>query len=99
MAAHPRLARYLEGSDARMRFELAGRIARVFDHYLTYRPQWLEVWASGRGSALGPGASAVALADEAWQAELWRHIRDGMGLRQEHPAQAFLRRVTAMSAD
>lgn len=99
VAAHPRLARYLEGADARMRFELAGRIARVFDHYLTYRPQWLAVWADGRGSALGPGASAVELADEAWQAELWRHIRDGMGLRQEHPAQAFLRRVTAMSAD
>ena len=99
VAAHPRLARYLDGADARMRFELAGRIARVFDHYLTYRPQWLELWASGRGSALGPGASAVALADEAWQAALWRHIRDGMGLRQEHPAQAFLRRVSAMTAD
>ncbi len=98
VAAHPRLARYLDGADARMRFELAGRIARVFDHYLTYRPQWLEVWASGRGSALGPGASAVALADEAWQAALWRRIRDGMGLRQEHPAQAFLRRVGAMTA-
>ena len=99
VAAHPRLARYLEDADARMRFELAGRIARVFDHYLTYRPQWLAVWAHGRGSALGPGASAVQLADEAWQAELWQRIRDGMGLRQEHPAQAFLRRVTAMSAD
>ncbi|MDX9884643.1 exodeoxyribonuclease V subunit gamma [Thauera sp.] len=99
VAAHPRLARYLDGADARMRFELAGRIARVFDHYLTYRPQWLAVWAHGRGSALGPGASAVQLADEAWQAELWQRIRDGMGLRQEHPAQAFLRRVTAMSAD
>lgn len=99
VAAHPRLARYLEGADARMRFELAGRIARVFDHYLTYRPQWLALWADGRGSALGPGASAVERADEAWQAELWRRIRDGMGLRQEHPAQAFLRRVTAMSAE
>lgn len=98
VAAHPRLARYLEGADARMRFELAGRIARVFDHYLTYRPQWLALWADGRGSALGPGASALERADEAWQAELWRQLRAGMGLRQEHPAQAFLRRVTAMSA-
>ncbi|MDI3515140.1 MAG: exodeoxyribonuclease gamma subunit [Rhodocyclaceae bacterium] len=99
VAAHPRLARYLAGADARMRFELAGRIARVFDHYLTYRPQWLALWADGRGSALGPGAGAVERADEAWQAELWRRIRDGMGLRHEHPAQAFLRRVTAMSAE
>lgn len=99
VAAHPRLARYLAGADARMRFELASRIARVFDHYLTYRPQWLALWAEGRGSVLGPAAGAVERADEAWQAELWRRLREGMGLRQEHPAQAFLRRVTAMDAE
>lgn len=99
VAAHPRLARYLAGADARMRFELATRIARVFDHYLTYRPQWLALWAEGRGSVLGPAAGAVERADEAWQAELWRRLREGMGLRQEHPAQAFLRRVAAMDAE
>ncbi len=96
--AHPRLAAYLAQADARMRFELAGRIARVFDHYLTYRPHWLERWAEGQGAALGADASALERADEAWQAELWRRIRAGMGLRQEHPAQAFLHRVEAMSA-
>ena len=96
--AHPRLAAYLAQADARMRFELAGRIARVFDHYLTYRPHWLERWAEGHGAALGADASALERADEAWQAELWRRIRAGMGLRQEHPAQAFLHRVEAMSA-
>ncbi|ENO87437.1 exodeoxyribonuclease V subunit gamma [Thauera linaloolentis] len=99
IAGHPRLARYLGQADARMCFELAGRIAAVFDHYLTYRPRWLEIWASGRGSVLEAGASAADREDEAWQAELWRRIRDGMALRQEHPAQVFLRRVTAMPAD
>ena len=98
VAQHPRLARYLGPADARMRFELAERIARVFDHYLTYRPRWLDIWAGGRGSALEASASAVEREDEAWQAALWRQIRDSLGLRQEHPAQAFLRRVTAMSA-
>ena len=67
VAAHPRLARYLAGADARMRFELASRIARVFDHYLTYRSQWLALWAEGRGTVLGPAAGAVERADEAWQ--------------------------------
>ncbi len=98
VAQHPRLARYLEPADARMRFELAERIARVFDHYLTYRPRWLDIWASARGSVLEAGASAVEREDEAWQAALWRHIRDSLALRNEHPAQAFLRRVTVMSA-
>ncbi len=99
LGEHPRLAHYLAGADARMRFELAERIARVFDHYLTYRPHWLELWAAGRGSALEAGASALEREDEAWQAALWRRLRDGLALRQEHPATAFLRTVTAMTAD
>lgn len=98
VTAHPRLARYLEGADAAMRFELAGRIARVFDHYLTYRPRWLDIWAGGRGSALGVGARELERADEAWQAELWRRIRTGHEIGDEHPAMSFLRVVTAMSA-
>lgn len=95
---HPRLARYLAGADARMRFELAERIARVFDHYLTYRPRWLESWAAGEAAALGPATEAER-ADEAWQAELWRRIRAGLAIRQEHPAALFLRTVAAMSTD
>ncbi|ATE62226.1 exodeoxyribonuclease V subunit gamma [Thauera sinica] len=95
LPAHPRLARYLEGADAAMRFELAGRIARVFDHYLTYRPRWLEQWAAGKAAVQG-AATEAERADEAWQAELWRRIRAGLHLRQEHPAALFLRRVAAM---
>jgi exodeoxyribonuclease V gamma subunit len=98
LAAHPRLAHYLDGADARMRFELAARIARVFDHYLTYRPHWLEAWAEGRVAAVPAGASAAEQADEAWQAELWRRIRAGLAIGREHPARAFLRRVGAMDA-
>lgn len=99
LAGHPRLARYLERADARMRFELAERIAQVFDHYLTYRPQWLETWAGRRGSVLDAGASAAEREDEAWQAELWRRIHESLALGQEHPARIFLRRVTAMSGE
>lgn len=95
VAAHPRLAHYLQGADARMRFELAERIARVFDHYLTYRPQWLARWAAGQAAGLGQ-ASAAEAADEAWQAELWRRIHDGLALRQAHPAALFLGQVATM---
>lgn len=96
LAAHPRLARYVEGADARMRFELAERTARVFDHYLTYRPRWLEAWAAGKVALTA--ATDAERADEAWQAELWRRIRAGMDVRQDHPAAEFLRKVSAMSA-
>lgn len=96
VAAHPRLAGYLAATDARMRFELAERIARVFDHYLTYRPRWLAAWAEGRGALGGRETNDAQRADEAWQAELWRRIQAAMPQRREHPAAAFLRAVTAM---
>jgi exodeoxyribonuclease V gamma subunit len=93
--AHPRLARYLAGADASMRFELADRIAHLFDHYITYRPRWLADWSAGRPVAgLAPGARA----DEAWQADLWRRLSAGLGMRSEHPASAFFRAVDAGEA-
>jgi len=67
---HARLAHYLEGADARQRFELAGRLARLFDHYLCYRPAWLEGWAAGKTVPQGETLHV----DETWQAELWRHL-------------------------
>ncbi|THF62855.1 exodeoxyribonuclease V subunit gamma [Pseudothauera nasutitermitis] len=96
-AAHRRLADYLAAADERMRYELAVRIARVFDHYLTYRPNWLAAWGEGRG-ALPADAGAAQRADEAWQAELWRHLQANMPRRQEHPAAAFVRLLRGMDA-
>jgi len=98
IGAHPRLANYLAGADPAMRYELAGRIARVMDHYLTYRPEWLEDWAAGRPARL-LGATEAERADEAWQAELWRRIHAGLGVRREHPTAVFLRQIAAMDAD
>lgn len=82
-----RLASYLHAADDSMRYELARRIATVFDHYLTYRPEWLTQWQQG-GSILatpgageidlrGPrlqGASEIQREDERWQAALWRAL-------------------------
>ncbi|WP_244813841.1 exodeoxyribonuclease V subunit gamma [Caballeronia sp. Lep1P3] len=81
----PRLSTYLNAADDSMRYELARRIATVFDHYLTYRPEWLTQWQAG-GSILaggaetdarGPrlsGASDIHRQDERWEAELWRAL-------------------------
>ena len=51
---------YLEDGDPRKRFELADRLARVFDRYIVYRPEWIREWE---------GASASP-----WQARLWRRV-------------------------
>jgi len=95
--AHPRLARYLAGADALMRFELAERIACLFDNYITYRPQWLERWAARQRIC---GLSDSERSDEDWQAELWRRIRSRhshLGLQGEHPANAYFDLLAAIS--
>ncbi len=81
-----RLRAYLDAADDSMRYELARRIATVFDHYLTYRPEWLLHWQAG-GSILAsaggaidangprlPNATAIQREDERWQAALWRAL-------------------------
>lgn len=50
-------------------YQLATRIARLYDQYLVYRPDWLAKWESNK--------TMVELnhhPDEIWQAELWRQL-------------------------
>lgn len=65
-----RLARYLAAGDDRelRRYQLALRIARVFDQYQIYRPDLLQRWMTD-------GVSPAA--DEAWQRDLWQKLRQG----------------------
>ena len=82
--ADPRLRAYLRQADALMRWELAQRVAGLFEQYVTYRPDWLQAWSEGRHAGLQPPQP-----DEAWQAALWRHIDAQLGRQARHPAQAF----------
>lgn len=52
------LDHYLRDDDPMRAYQLACRIAQVFDRYLVYRPHWLLAWEQGEG--------------EHWQARLWR---------------------------
>jgi len=90
----PRLAAYLERSDAVMRFDLAQRLAGNFDQYMTYRPDWIGAWARGESIDLGPD-SASAQADQAWQSALWRRLATELGNDGLHPAAAFERALQA----
>lgn len=54
-----------DGSDLK-RYQLARRIADVFDQYLVYRPQWLLDWEAG--------------GETHWQAQLWRDLNAEIGV-------------------
>lgn len=52
-------------------FDLANKLADIFDQYLVYRPHWIQTWEAGRLNDLGE--------HEPWQARLWQYL-------SEHPA-------------
>ncbi|MYE81597.1 MAG: exonuclease V subunit gamma, partial [Gammaproteobacteria bacterium] len=56
------LRRYLADGDPGKRFELADRLARVYDRCLLYRPEWIRAWEEGETPH--------------WQARLWRRLTE-----------------------
>lgn len=84
----PRLWRYLQQADDVMRLDLAMRVAQLFEHYITYRPQWLAAWSAGK-----PAGLPESLEDELWQAALWRRITAELGIRRHHPAALFFQKI------
>ncbi|MDD2769940.1 MAG: exodeoxyribonuclease V subunit gamma [Methylococcus sp.] len=103
VSAHPRLASYVERADAAMRFDLAQRVARLMEQYITYRPDWLAAWLAGKPA---DGLAEASREDEAWQAALWRALMDELAVRlrssleaREHPSAAFFRAVEALEPE
>ncbi|MFN2329738.1 MAG: exodeoxyribonuclease V subunit gamma [Chromatocurvus sp.] len=82
------LARYLrEDDEQRKHYQLAERLADLFDQYQVYRADWLQAWESGRDSLTLPGSREIPLPDEQrWQPALWRMICETMpdGLVSTH---------------
>ncbi|WP_207950594.1 exodeoxyribonuclease V subunit gamma [Marinobacter sp. JSM 1782161] len=72
------LQRFLQGSEAeRRQYQLAERVADLFDQYQVYRADWLDDWASGEDLIRVPGNDTKPVPDEQrWQPALWRHLID-----------------------
>jgi exodeoxyribonuclease V gamma subunit len=70
------LARFLaRDDDLRKRYQLAERLADLFDQYQVYRADWLAAWAAGEDVLIrADGASQPLAADHRWQACLWRAL-------------------------
>ncbi len=64
------LASYLaEDEDGSKRYQLAEKIADIYDGYLVYRPEWIASWESG--------IDIAELSDEQpWQPKLWQALYD-----------------------
>ncbi|WP_259294831.1 exodeoxyribonuclease V subunit gamma [Paraburkholderia sp. DHOC27] len=63
--------------DQRKRFQLAQRVADLFDQYQVYRADWLAAWAAGEDVQIDARNNRTPLPDEyRWQAALWRALLD-----------------------
>jgi exodeoxyribonuclease V gamma subunit len=100
------LRRFLaDDSDLKKRFQLAGRLADLFDQYQVYRADWLNDWATGQDGLRGHNGEWRPL-DEAtcWQPELWRALLADVGaghLAQSRAGvhQRFLECLSASSPE
>lgn len=75
------LKRFLDhDSDLRKRFQLAERLADLYDQYQVYRADWLAAWAAGEDVLIDASGQARPLADDQrWQAALWRAVLADVG--------------------
>lgn len=64
------IAHYLDNDHDGLRcYQLAHKIADVFDQYLVYRPDWLLSWEGGEDSVTDTDVSR-----HPWQPHLWREL-------------------------
>ena len=84
------LRHYLTGDeDGRKAYQLALQVADVLDGYQSYRSDWLDDWAAGRDQlTLAQGQVEPLPPSQAWQAHLWRMLRDDVGESQAQASRA-----------
>jgi len=68
-------------------FQLADRLAALYDQYLVYRPDWIDAWGEGREPK-----DLELTADQQWQPRLWREILVRTAPEQRHLHRAYLQR-------
>ncbi|MGL5757390.1 exodeoxyribonuclease V subunit gamma [Plesiomonas sp.] len=56
-----------EDDNQRKSFQLAARVADLFDQYLVYRPEWIQAWERG-------DTPEELAGEHPWQAVLWREL-------------------------
>ena len=83
------LAAFLQDDSAmRKRYQLADKIADLYDQYQVYRADWLQAWANGEEVLLDlRGQSRDLEPHQRWQSLLWRALLADVGAAQ-HTSRA-----------
>lgn len=77
------IAAWLTDDSPGRRFQLAQRIADLYDQYQVHRPDWLEGWANGEEQLRDAGAHPCPIPDDQrWQARLWLRLLDELDTQQ-----------------
>lgn len=86
------LSRFLdEDVGARKEYQLAERLADLFDQYQVYRAEWLKAWSDGQDVLIDARGQHHPLpSEQRWQAQLWRAIREDLDDRERALSRADL---------
>ena len=91
--------------DWQKRYQLAARVADLFDQYQVYRADWLDDWEHGRDDLHDPLRDRLTplAPNQRWQPRLWRLLLDDVGaasVRSHRAAvhKAFVERVPTLDA-
>lgn len=84
------LQRFLaDDSDCRKRYQLAERLADLFDQYQVYRADWLNDWAAGQDRiGLAREGYRPLAEEELWQPALWRAVLADVGIERLSDSRA-----------
>ena len=103
-AGYEPLAVFLQDDpQLRKRYQLADKIADLFDQYQVYRADWLDAWAEGRDELPALRGRARPLEPNLrWQALLWRALLQDAGTAS-HTSRAavhqqFLRTIQTLKS-
>ncbi len=78
------LAQFLDiDRDQRKHYQLAERLADLFDQYQVYRADWLDAWANDHDVLITAKGEHRPLEEhQRWQPALWRILRDDVAATQ-----------------
>ncbi len=90
------LQQFLADGDLERRWQLASRLADIFDQYQVYRSDWLNDWAEQRLQLrAADGTAYPLLPEQIWQAKLWQRLLTD--LHQYHKKPPAAHRFTTLS--
>ena len=88
------ISRFLsDDPDSIKRYQLACRLADLYDQYQVYRADWLEDWTHGRDQLRNAHGKPEPLPfEQRWQPELWRLMQSDMPDPVRHTDRSSLHR-------